>query len=98
MLGFFDMSLNLLIFSFMIFCMVRESFLTKRKNIQALAGVAQWIERWPVNQRVPVRIRSGRVPGLWARARVRECGRQPTGVSHSHQCSLLLFLPPFCGL
>ena len=34
----------------------------------ALAGVAQWIEHWPVNQRVGSQ--SGHMPGLWARSPV----------------------------
>ena len=39
-------------------------------NIQkveiALAGVAQWIEHRPANQRSPVDSQSGHMPGLWA--------------------------------
>nr|KAF6302531.1 hypothetical protein mPipKuh1_009286 [Pipistrellus kuhlii] len=56
----------------------------------ALAGVAQWVERRPVNRRVPVRFRS--------RARIsvagsspaggpqNVCRRQPIDVSLSHPC------------
>ena len=37
----------------------------------ALAGVAQWIEHWPVKQRVTVSIPSlVHMPGLWARTMV----------------------------
>ena len=40
-------------------------------NGLALAIVAQWIECWPVNQRVASSILSlGRMPGLWARSPV----------------------------
>ena len=36
-----------------------------------MAGVAQWIECWPVNQRVTGWISSlGHRPGLWARSPV----------------------------
>ena len=37
------------------------------KKILALAGVAQWTERQPVNQRIAGSIPSlGHMPGLWA--------------------------------
>ena len=35
---------------------------------QALAGVGQWTELRPVNQRVTVRFPVRRMPGLWARS------------------------------
>ena len=34
------------------------------------AGVAQWIEHWPMNQKVANSIWSGPMPGLWARSAV----------------------------
>ena len=41
------------------------------KEPSALAGVGQWIEHWPVNQRVVGSIpKSGHMPGLWARSPV----------------------------
>ena len=57
----------------------------------ALAGVAQWIEHWPENQRVAGLIpRSGHMPGLQARSPVEEYERQPhIDVS----LSLSFFLP-----
>ena len=40
-------------------------------NILALAGMAQWIEHWPVNEKVTSSIPSlGHMPGLWARSPV----------------------------
>ena len=42
-----------------------------KKMYIALAGVAQWIECWPVTQRVASSIPSlGHMPGLWARSPV----------------------------
>ena len=41
------------------------------QKYMSLAGVAQWIERWPGNQRVTGSIPSlGHMPGLWARSPV----------------------------
>ena len=61
---------------------------------EALASVAQWIERWPENQRVAGSIPSqstslGCRPGPWWRAHE----RQP-----HMDISLPLFLPPFFSL
>ena len=44
-------------------------------NTSALACVAQWTGRWPVNQKVTGLIPtwSGHVPGLWARSPVWGC-------------------------
>ena len=68
-----------------------NEMLTLKVTLGALAGVAQWIEPQPANQRVAgsIRVRAhawvvGQVP--WCRA----CKRQP----HIH-VSLPLFLPPF---
>ena len=49
----------------------------KKVQSPALAGVAQWIECWPVKQRVASLIPSlGHKPGLWARS--------PLGLSLIH--------------
>ena len=63
-------------------------------NYCALAGVAQWIEHWPVNQRVSSSIPSqGTCLGGRPGPQLRACERQPhIGVP------LLLFLPPFSSL
>ena len=59
-----------------------------RKCSRALAGVAQWIECWPVNQRV-----TGSIPSLGT---CLGCGAHER---QSHvDISLLLFLPPFPSL
>ena len=65
-----------------------------KKFVCALAGVAQWIEHWPVNQRVAGSIPSqdtclGFRTGPWLGVRK----RQP----HT-DVSLPLFLPPFPSL
>ena len=61
------------------------------KNNFALAGVAQWIERWPVNPRVAGSIPSqGTFLGCGPDSQEREHERQP----HT-DVSLPLFLPPF---
>ena len=62
-----------------------------KKNTLALAGVAQWIECWPANQRVTSSIPSQGTclacgPGPWGG----ECERQP-----HIDASLRLFPPPF---
>ena len=64
--------------------------LKKKKNL-VLAGVAQWTEHWPVNQRVAGLIPSWHIPGLGARSPAGGmCERQlPIDVS------LPLFLLPF---
>ena len=66
----------------------------KELQDSALAGMAQWIERWPVNQRVTGSIpsqgpRLGCGPGPWLGI----CERQP----HT-DVSLPLCLPPFPSL
>ena len=64
------------------------------KYITVLAGVAQWIEHRPVNQRVAGSIPSlGRMPGLWARSPVGAHKRQP-----HIDVSLPLLLPSFPSL
>ena len=40
------------------------------RKLSALAGVAQWIELWPVNQRSQFNSQSWHMPGLWARSLV----------------------------
>ena len=65
----------------------------------ALAGVAQWIEHWPPNQKVTSLIPSqgtclGCRPGPWLGA----CERQMINVSLTHDVSLSLFLPHFLSL
>ena len=60
----------------------------------ALAGVAQWIEYQPINQRVTGSIPSlGRMPGLQVRSPVGTLERQP-----HIDVSLPLFLLPFLSL
>ena len=64
---------------------------TLSKEIEALAGVAQWTERRAVNQKVPVRAQAwvaGQVPS-WECVR----GNQLMYLSHIN-VSLPLFLPP----
>ena len=66
----------------------------KKTLINALAGVVQWIEHLPVNQRVTGSIPSqvtcmGCGPGPWCGA----CKRQP-----HIDISLPLFLPPYPSL
>ena len=79
-------------------CIYFYNFFCKCKTIwilkKALAGVAQWIEHWPANQKVASSIpsqgtclRSG--PG----AQLRVCVRQ-----WSIDVSLPLFVPPFPSL
>ena len=57
----------------------------------ALAGVAQWIQCWPVNQRV-----AGLIP---SQGKCLVCGPGPQWGMHERQphidVSLPLFLPPF---
>ena len=43
----------------------------------ALAGIAQWVECGPVNQRVASSIPSGHMPELQARSLIGVCKRQP---------------------
>ena len=66
----------------------------KYENESALAGVAQWIERWPMNQRVAGLIPS---PGTCL-----GCGPSPQEGVNKRQphidVSLPLFLPPFPSL
>ena len=46
-----------------------EICIFKNKDFLALAGVAQWIEYWPLNQRVISSIPiQGHMPGLQARS------------------------------
>ena len=60
-----------------------------KKMYIALAGVAQWIECWPVTQRVASSIPSlGHMPGLWARSPV---GGAREATTHWY---LSLSLPP----
>ena len=60
----------LLIFPFPV-VFIQSQLPTLKIFIVALAGVAQWIECWPVNQRVAGLIPSlGKMPGLWARSPV----------------------------
>ena len=60
----------------------------------ALTGVSQWIERWPVNQRV-----AGSIPSQGTSL---DCGPGPWWGAHERQphtdVSLPLFLPPFPSL
>ena len=70
------------------------SVIKKAKN-RALAGVAQWIECQPTNQRV-----TGSIPSLGHMLGVR--AMSPAGGAHERQphieVSLPLFLPPFPSL
>ena len=55
--------------------------------IYAMTGVAQWVGRWPANQKVTSSIPTqgtclGCGPGPW----LGECERQPISVSLTHQC------------
>ena len=57
-----------------------------------LAVVAQWIECWPVNQRVAGSVPSlGHMPVLWARSPVGSV-REATNISPTSMC-LFLFFP-----
>ena len=60
----------------------------------ALAGVAQWIEHWPVNEMV-----AGSIP---SQGTCLGCGPGPQWGAHERQphidVSLPLFLPPFPSL
>ena len=61
------------------------------KDLLALAGVAQWIEYWPVNQRVAGSIPSqGTCLGYRPGPQLEVCERQPIDVSFP----LILPLPP----
>ena len=68
-------------------------FFLKKSKIKALAGVAQWTEHWPANQKV-----AGSIPNHHI---CLGCGQGPQlGVydfSHT-DVSLLFFLPPFPSL
>ena len=56
----------------------------------ALAGVAQWTERHPANQKVADLVSSqGTCPGCGPGPQLGACRRQPVNFS------FLLFLPPF---
>ena len=69
----------------------------KRNNL-ALAGVTQWTEHWPVNQRVAGWIPSqGTCLGCGARSSAGN-KRQPSDVSLHVNVSLPSFLPPFPSL
>ena len=61
----------------------------KKYQPPTLAGVAQWIEHQPVNQRVPVWVQSGHMPEFGARLPVGGAWEATT-----HWC-FPLFLPPF---
>ena len=40
-----------------------------KQGVAILAGVAQWIECWPENQKVTqLDSQSGHMPGIWARS------------------------------
>ena len=57
----------------------------KSEMFLALAGVAQWIEHWPVNQRVAGLIPSqGTCLGCGPGPHLGVCERQPIGVSLTH--------------
>ena len=88
-------------FSFLIFTWLWVCSLTgererekEREYPSALAGVAQWIECRPVNQKVAGSIPSlVHIPGLLARSPVGGMEVQP-----HIDVSLPLFLPPFLSL
>ena len=70
---------------------VRESVCVCAFKLTALAAVAQWTERWPVNQRVAGLIPSqGTCLGCGLGLQLGVCERQP----HTN-VSLPLLLPPF---
>ena len=57
------------------------------KTTVALAGVAQWTERRPVNQKVTGSIPSwGTCLGCGPGPRLGACGRKPIDVSLAHPC------------
>ena len=63
----------------------------------ALAGVAQWIESWSVNQKVTGSILSqGTCPGPGPQLEVSE--RQPMDVSLARYCFSPFLSPPFLSL
>ena len=52
-----------------------------------MAGVAQWVERWPVNRKVTGSIPSqGTCLGYRPGPQLRASERQPIDVSLAHQC------------
>ena len=56
-----------------------------KKERQALAGVAQWIEHWPANQKVTSSIPSqGTCLGCGPGPQLGACKRQPIDVSLTH--------------
>ena len=60
---------------------IRRSFRLKNSSV-GLAGVAQWIECQPANQKVTCSIPClGHMPGLWARSPVEGAGEATT-----HSC------------
>ena len=66
--------------------------LQRKKNKSALAGVAQWTERWPVNQRV-----TGLIPSQGTCLGCRPCPPQSELWERQLHIdvSLPLFLSPF---
>ena len=69
----------------------RRGKYTIKKMLLAPAGVAQWIEHWPVSQRV-----AGSIPSWGTRLGCRLGPRSGVHYRQPHtDVSLLLFLPPF---
>ena len=69
------------------FCTKKE-FIPFRAPTLALAGVAQWIELQPANQRVDSQ--AGHMP--------RMCTKSPVGGVHERQPHSGVYLPPFLSL
>ena len=65
---------------------------TDLKVKRALAGMAQWIEHWPVNQRVAGSNSNRHMPGLRAEFSVRGAQEATTRLCFS------LFLPSFLSV
>ena len=64
-----------------------------------LAGVAQWVERWTVNQKVSSLVPSrGTRLGCGPGPQLKVFERQPMNVSLAHQCFSPSFSPPFPSL
>ena len=82
---------------------VKEVMMERKRNFslwnilqhtsQALAGVAQWIEHWPVNQKVAIQFPVRACAGLQARSPVGVCKRQLINVSLTHHCFSPSFSP-----
>ena len=59
-------------------------------NSSVLAGVAQWIEHQPADQKVASDSQSGHMPGLWARSPV---GGVREATNQRISCTLMFLSP-----